>query len=90
MIIGDRPEILARGSKTRPLLVVLQNLGAGGSPNLLIGKQPGQLRPTSGQGRALVIAPATVSPQITITETWYIISGTVGTAQNYDVQVDNL
>lgn len=87
MIADDTPRAFAKGSKAHPLLIVVQNNGGGGTPNIVIGisSSPIGLRQTG-----IIIGPGAASPQLTVTDVYFIISGTAGTPQVYNVRVDNL
>ncbi len=83
----DTPRIFTVGSKHKAVLVVVQNMGGAGTPDLVVGRHPYQM--IHGQD-GIRIGPGNASPQLTITEPYYIMSGTPGTPQTYQYTQDNL
>lgn len=87
MIADNQPRMFTVGSKDRPLLVVIQNMGGVGTPNLRVGRHPYEM--LKGQD-GILVGPGNASPQLTVTEPYYIMSDTVGTNQTYQYTQDNL
>lgn len=81
MIARLSPDVIARGTREQPLLIVVTNLGAGGTPDLIIGSDPLNL---ALQG--IHIGAAASSPQITITEPMWIVSAGAA-VQSYNINV---
>lgn len=72
-IQSGRIYYITDASKQRPVLLVVQNNGAGGTPNIFIGDDQ-----TSLQQSGLLIPAGAASPQITITSPYYVIADSVG------------
>lgn len=86
MTITTKPQLLTDASKEHPVLIVVQNLGANGTPNIYIGDDQ-----TSLLLNGLQIAPGGASPQITVTSPYYIIcDSTGGTMQSVVVNINRL
>lgn len=83
MTATTQAEVVARGSRPKPLLVVITNLGNLGTPNLLVGDDPSNL---TFQG--IPIVPGASSPQITVTGLLWIRSVTA--TQQYNILTQNL
>jgi hypothetical protein len=62
-LIGFNPDVLARGTKEKPVLIVVQNLNLAGGDSIRVGSDPMTLLTTG-----LIIAPQGASPQLVVTD----------------------
>ena len=86
MILTTNPQVISRGSKQRPVLAVVSNLGAALSPAIIIGRDPQTIQTTGTP-----IGPGGNSPQLTLTEElWAACAGVAPARQNIAVMEQNL
>ena len=89
-----RVEILVHADAKNPVLVVIQNNGAGGTPNLYFGDDPANvLQDAAAQvsRSSTIIAAGGASPQLTLTRPMYgAIDSSGGSTQVVTVNIQRL